>query len=87
MSGLDKAVEVATSVTIDWEEMGKAFSGLFANDQGYFLLGMWEESTDSQAEEIGNASIFGPSSNSTRDEVAEYLHLVADAIEKGGVVR
>src|SRR5690606_3126615 len=83
MSAIDKAVEIAASVAIDWEEMGRAFSEQFANDQGYFLLGMWEESVDSQAEAIGNASVFGGRSNSTRSEVAEYLRRVADAIENG----
>lgn len=84
MSAIDKAIEVATSVSVDWEELGKAFSEAWPNDQGYFLVGMWEASTDSQAADIANASIFGSHSNSTRAEVAEYLRLVADAIDKGG---
>lgn len=84
MSALDEAIEVATGVTVDWEELGKAFSEEFPHEQGRFLVGMWQASTDSQAARIAEASIFGAHVNSTRGEVAEYLRLVADAIDKGG---
>lgn len=84
MSALDKAIEITTGITIDWEELGKAFSEAHPHEQGYFLVGMWEASTDSQAAEIAKASIFGSHTNSTRAEVAEYLRLVADAIDEGG---
>lgn len=80
---IDRAIEVATGVTIDWEGLGRAYGEQFPEDQARFLLGMWEMTTDQDAARIARANVLGGHANANRGELAEFLRLLADAIEKG----
>jgi hypothetical protein len=83
VTSIEDAVEVSTGVTIDWEELGRAYGELMPNDQALFLLGMWEATTDNTARHIANAVAFRSHTNANRAEVAEFLHLLATAIDVG----
>lgn len=84
MNGIEKAVEVITGVSVNWEELGRAFGEQYPEDQARFLLGMWEQTSDGDAERIARSNALGATGNSNRVDLAQFLRLLADAIDPAG---
>lgn len=58
MSNIDQAIQVETTVEIDWAELGRVFADQSSDAQAKFFMGFYEGVTDEQVAYIGADKIF-----------------------------
>ena len=83
MSDIDVAIDVTTSVDINWGELGRVFADQSSPDQAAFILGFYEAVVDTQLAFIGSERIFD---EADRADVAQFVDNLAYFIrEPSGV--
>lgn len=80
MSDINQAIQVTTSVDLDWAELGHVFADESSPYQAAFLMGFYEAISDMQLQFIGVDTIF----DGDREDVARVLGDLAEAIRGGG---
>lgn len=81
---LSSAIEFGEVTVKSWESLGEYLAQAASDDQAQFILGFWSACYDSQLAHIGADPEFGPHGDHAREEVADFLTMLAEKIKDGG---
>lgn len=79
MSDMSQAVQVETTIEIDWAELGRVLADERSDRQAEFLTGFYEAVADTQLAFIGAERVYGDE----REDIARVLSDLAQHIAEG----